>query len=140
MAGSTSGGPKIVRVLLLTKVVVLQFARLSHPKSQGVVRLAGSAVDERALIASLGFMAMWGLLLGLGTLALSSVGSDLISSLSAAAVCLANIGPGLGAVGPSHTFASVDPGAKLVMEALMLLGRLEIYTLLIVLTPSFWRF
>ena len=62
-----------------------------------------------------------------------------MSSLSAAGASLANIGPGVGAAGPSHTFAAFNTWSKLVMESLMILGRLEIYTVLIVLTPSFWR-
>lgn len=140
MAGSTAGGPKVVRVVLLAKVTLSQVPRLLHRRAVVVVRLGKTTVDERALIGSLGFLSMWVLLLAVGTLALSASGTDLMSSLTAAAACLGNIGPGFGAVGPANTFASFDIWSKLVMQALMLLGRLEVYTLLVVLTPSFWRF
>ena len=79
------------------------------------------------------------LLLLVGTAVLSYLGSDVFTSFSAAAVMIGNIGTGLGGVVPSHTYAPFPPAAKLVMCGLMLLGRLEIYTALVILTPSFWR-
>ena len=139
MAGSTGGGIKVVRIVLLAHLALAQFFRLLHPHAFSVVRLGNRTVDDQILVSSVGFIGMWFLLLGLGACLIALHGTDLFSSLSAAAVTLGNIGPGLGAVGPANTFAPFDPGAKLVMAALMILGRLEIYTVLIIFTPGFWR-
>ncbi|MFQ5698726.1 MAG: TrkH family potassium uptake protein [Myxococcota bacterium] len=139
MAGSTGGGLKVVRVLLTVRIAFGQFFRLVHPRGFSAIRLGPRTVDESALMGVLGFVAMYVLLLLAGTGLLASYGSDLMTSLSAAAVTLGNVGPGFGAAGPSHTYASFAPGAKLCMTALMILGRLEIYTVLVILTPGFWR-
>ncbi len=119
---------------------MMQFFRLVHRRAVYVVRLGPHTVGDRILLSSIGFIAMWLILLAVGTFALSAGGADLMSSLSAAGASLGNVGPGFGAVGPSQTYAPFDAGSKLVMEALMVLGRLEIYTVLIILTPGFWRF
>jgi trk system potassium uptake protein TrkH len=140
MAGSTSGGVKVLRVMLLWRVAMLQFFKLAHRRGVAVVRLGAHTLDDRILLSSLGFIVMWLALLAVGTLALAAGGADPLTSLSAAAVSLANIGPGFGEVGPSRTFATLGSGSKLVLEALMILGRLEIYTVLVVLTPRFWRY
>ena len=139
MAGSTSGGVKVIRVLIMMRLAFSQFFSLVHPRGVGAIKLAGRPVDASIVLGVLGFIAMWMLLLLLGTAALAYLGSDVFTSFSAAAVMLGNIGPGLGGVGPSHTYAPFPPAAKLVMCGLMLLGRLEIYTALVILTPSFWR-
>ena len=140
MAGSTAGGPKVIRVLLLGRVAMMQFLKLVHRRAVDVLRLGPHTVNERVLVSTMGFVSMWLLLLGVGTFALSVGGADLVSSVSAAAASLGNIGPSFGAAGPAHTYAHFDVWSKLVMEALMVLGRLEIYTVLIILTPGFWRF
>jgi trk system potassium uptake protein TrkH len=140
MAGSTAGGPKVVRVVLLGRVAMMQLSKLVHRHAVEVARLGRHTVDEKVVMGCLVFVSMWLVLVVAGTVALSVGGTDVMSSLCAAAVSLGNIGPGFGAVGPSHTFAAFDSWSKLVMSALMLLGRLEVYTLLVVLTPGFWRF
>jgi trk system potassium uptake protein TrkH len=140
MAGSTAGGPKVIRVLLLTRLATMQFFKLLHRRGVDVVRLGAHTVDDEILASTLGFVAMWGILLAIGTLALAASGTDVMTSFSAAAASLGNVGPAFGGAGPSQTFAHFDTWSKLVMELLMILGRLEIYTVLIVLTPGFWRF
>ncbi len=139
MAGSTSGGLKVIRVILLARVVLMQFSRLAHPRAVAVMRLGPRTIDDEVLASSLGFIAMWLLLLAVGTIILAAGGTDLTTSLTAAAASLGNIGPAFGAAGPSHTYAPFSTGSKLVMATLMILGRLEIYTVLIVLTRRFWR-
>ena len=139
MAGSTAGGVKVIRVLLLMRLAIGQFFRLVHPHGFGAIKLGGRVVENQVVIGVLGFFAMWFIILGLGTTVLCALGADLYTGLTAAAVSLANIGPGLGEVGPSKTYAAFEPTAKLVLSALMILGRLEIYTALVILTPSFWR-
>ncbi len=139
MAGSTSGGVKVLRIVLLARLALAQFFRLLHPRAVNLVRLGDRIIEDEILVSSLGFIGMWLLLLATGAFLLSLWGADFFDSLSTAAVTLGNIGPGFGAVGPSHTYAPFAPGAKLVMSALMFLGRLEIYVALIMLTPAFWR-
>jgi len=139
MAGSTSGGVKVIRVVLLGRLAMAQFFRLLHPHAVDVVRLGPRTVDDRILASSLGFIGMWLILLAIGTGLLSFGGDDVVTCFSAAAASLGNIGPAFAEVGPTRTYVELSPGSKLITQALMLLGRLEIYTLLIVLTPSFWR-
>ena len=97
-------------------------------------------LDDQIIARSLGFVSIWVILLVIGTLALAAAGSDVMTSFSAAAASLGNVGPAFGAAGPSHTYDHFHTFSKLVMALLMILGRLEIYTVLIVLTPRFWRF
>lgn len=139
MAGSTGGGPKVVRVLILVKLAVAQFVQLVHPRSYGVLKLGDKTVDDQIILSVLAFTTLWIIAIGAGTLVLSALGSDLETSLSASAVALGNIGPGFQDVGPSKTYAPFAPTAKVTLTTLMILGRLEIYTVLVILTPAFWR-
>ena len=139
MAGSTAGGVKVIRVLLMGRFAFSQFFRLVHPHGFSAMKLGTRIVDDAVLHSVASFMAMWiGLLLA-GTIVLAMQGTDTFTSLNAAAVTLGNIGPGLGEIGPSHSWAAFTPEAKLTLSALMVLGRLEIYTALVILTPGFWR-
>jgi trk system potassium uptake protein TrkH len=139
MAGSTAGGVKVVRIVLLLRLAFAQFFRLLHPKGVRIVRLGSRTVDDEILVSSVGFIGMWLLLIGLGAGLVSLYGTDFTSSVAVAAATLGNIGPGLGTAGPASSYAPFDDGAKLVLSALMILGRLEIFTVLIILTPGFWR-
>ena len=139
MAGSTGGGIKVIRVLITVKVAVAQFFRLVHPHGFSAIRLGGRTVDDDVILGVVGFVGMWFVLLFAGTVAIAAFGSDLLTSFSAAAVTLGNIGPGFAGVGPANTYAGFSAAAKLSMVALMVLGRLEIYTALVILTPRFWR-
>jgi trk system potassium uptake protein TrkH len=139
MAGSTAGGPKVIRLLLLGRVALSRLFPLTHPRAVEVVTLGGRRVGPDVVLAVLGFVAMYGLLVAVGTLALSSFGHDLLTSVSAVAACLGNIGPGFGAAGPHTTFDFFEPGAKLLLALLMILGRLEIYTVLVLFTAVYWR-
>ncbi len=139
MAGSTGGGIKVIRVLVLVRLAFSQFFRLVHPHGYRTIKLGGTTVDDEVMLSVLGFIGMWIVVLGLGTALLCLLGSDLYTGFSAAAVTLGNIGPGFGGVGPATTYDHFEPAAKLVMIGLMILGRLEIYTVLVILTPGFWR-
>lgn len=139
MAGSTSGGIKVIRVALLFRISFAQLFRLVHPHAFRAIKFGRHMVDDDIISSVIGFFAIWFALLAGGTLLISLYGSDLTTSLCAAAVTLGNIGPGLAGVGPSQTFGPFEPGAKVILSALMLLGRLEIYTLVVILTPAFWR-
>jgi trk system potassium uptake protein TrkH len=139
MAGSTAGGVKVVRVVLFAKLSFVQFFRIIHPRGVATIKLGTKTVEDDVLLGILGFIAMWMLLLAAGTALLAMFGSDLVTAGSAAAVTLGNIGPGFGEAGPSHTFEPFSTPAKIVMSLLMILGRLEVFAVLVVLTPSFWR-
>ena len=139
MAGSTAGGPKVVRVVLSAKFAAAQCFRLIHPRGVLRIKLDNRTVDEDVILGVLGFMAAWGLIVAFGTFLLAAFGSDVNTALSATLATFGNVGPGFGEAGPARVYASFAPQAKVVMSALMILGRLEIFTLLVILAPSFWQ-
>ena len=137
-AGSTAGGLKVSRVMLLCKAIRSELRRMLHPRSVGVVRMEGKEVSGRTMDGVKIYLAIYSLILGAVWLLLSLDRFDLQTNLSATLACFNNIGPGLGAVGPAGSYAGDSVFSKLVLSAAMLLGRLEIYPLLLVLTPSTW--
>ena len=139
MAGSTSGGVKVIRVLLIVRFSFAQFFRLVHPHGFSAMKLGSRTIEDTVLQSVAAFIGMWITLILIGTMLVCMTGIDLFTSLNAAAVSLGNIGPGLAGVGPSHTWEAFTPMAKLTLIGLMILGRLEIYTALVILTPGFWR-
>jgi len=139
MAGSTSGGVKDVRVILGFQVLRNTVARALHPRSVGVVKYGGESVPIDVLAGVWSFLTAYVLLALLATAVLTAAGFDLVSSATAALTALGNVGPALGQLGPSESFAEVPGHAKLVLAFCMLAGRLEIFTLLILFVPGFWR-
>jgi trk system potassium uptake protein TrkH len=138
-AGSTAGGMKVARILLLFKHVQVQLFRLIHPRAIRLVKLGNRAVDKEVLQAILGFFALFVGVFVIGSLLVAASGMDLVSSGAAVVACLANIGPGLGTVGPVDNFAQVPAFGKSVLIVCMLMGRLELFTVLVLFFPSFWR-
>jgi trk system potassium uptake protein TrkH len=136
-AGSTGGGIKVVRVLLLIKQGVREIERLIHPNAQIPVRIGGKSVNHRVVDAIWGFFSLYVASFVIMYLLLAATGLDLLTSFSAVAACINNLGPGLAQVG-AH-YADLHDPAKWILCVAMLLGRLEIYTLLVLLTPVFWR-
>jgi trk system potassium uptake protein TrkH len=138
-AGSTGGAIKCVRIYVLIKQGARELYRLVHPHAIAPVKLGRKVVSQETLngIMSLFFLYI-GIFLG-GSLALSLLGADILTSVSAVATALGNVGPGLGEVGPMDNFAHLPAASKWILTACMLFGRLEIYTLLILLFPEFWR-
>ena len=139
MAGSTSGGIKVVRVILFARMAFAQFFRLVHPHGVATMKLGDRVVDDGVLSSVASFIAIWGLLIALGTALFAAYGADFVTAFAISAASLGNIGPGFGAIGPSHTYALLEPGMKVISAAWMILGRLEIYTVLVIFTPVFWR-
>jgi trk system potassium uptake protein TrkH len=139
MTGSTTGGVKLIRYVILARVAMSRFTTLLHPRAVDTVKLGGRAIPPEVIRSTLGFVGLYYLVFALSTLVLCGYGHDLVTSFSASAASLANIGPGLGGAGPAHTFDFFEPGAKLMLALLMILGRLEIYTVLVLLTPVYWR-
>jgi trk system potassium uptake protein len=135
-AGSTGGGIKVIRFLLLIKQGLREVGRLVHPNAQLPVRVGGKSVNHRVVDAVWGFFSLYVGSFTFMYLLLAATGLDLMTAFSAVAACINNLGPGLGVVG-AHYNALSDP-AKWILCFAMLLGRLEIFTLLVLLTPAFW--
>ena len=140
MAGSTAGGVKLVRVVLLVRHALAQFFYLSHPRGVRSLKLDGRVVDGNTLQSVAAFAGMWGVLTLVGMLAFAATGLDMFSALSASAASLGNVGPGFAAVGPANTWQALAAEAKLIACVWMILGRLELYTVLVLFTPGFWKF
>ena len=136
-AGSTGGGLKVIRVLLLVKQGLREIRQLIHPNARVSIKIGETALPDRVVGAVWGFFAAYVVVFVFLLLALMASGLDQVTAFSAVAACLNNLGPGLGAVGTNY--AEVGPAAKLLLSFAMLLGRLEVFALLVILTPGFWR-
>jgi trk system potassium uptake protein TrkH len=137
--GSTAGGLKVSRLLLLAKVVHREFKRMVERRGVFAVRLGGAVVTEDAVQGLLSLVHLAVAINFTATLVLTSFGIDLVTAISAVTASMFNVGPGLGAVGPTDHYAHLPAAAKWTLSACMIAGRLEFYTLLVVLTPAFWR-
>jgi len=135
--GSTGGGMKVIRFLLLLKQGMRELARLVHPNAQMHVKIGGKVISNRVIDSVWGFFAAYVASFSIMMLALMATGLDQITAFSALAACMNNLGPGLGDVGANYQ--SITDFAKWVLGFSMLLGRLEIFTLLVLFTPTFWR-
>ena len=138
-AGSTGGAIKCVRILVILKQCLRELYHLVHPHAVLPVKLGRKVISSDTLYGIWGLFFLYLLIFFLASLALSLMGSDILTAVSAVATTLGNVGPGLGAVGPTDNFAHLPVAAKWILSACMLFGRLEIYTLLVLLLPEFWR-
>ncbi len=139
MAGSTAGGLKVMRIQLLLQHVRLEMRKLLHPHAILRVRLGGRLVPDSITSMVLSFIMIYFLLLFAGTMIMTALGMDLVSGGTAVIACVSNIGPGLGNVGPTENFSEVNQWGKAVLTFMMLLGRLELYTVLVVFSRGYWR-
>ena len=138
-AGSTAGGIKFVRHLTFFKNSYLEFKRLVHPRAIVPLMINGDRVTGRIITHIMNFLLIYLLTFVFGAFVMSIMGYDLQTSLGAVATCLGNVGPGIGKVGPVDNFAFLSSTAKVFLSFIMLLGRLELFTILILFTPFFWR-
>jgi trk system potassium uptake protein TrkH len=138
-SGSTGGGIKMVRAVIMVKQTLRELKRIVHPRAYIPVKLAGSMVENNIVFAVLAFMLVYGGTVTVLTMLLTASGLDLITSASAIIACVNNTGPGLAKVGPSTTYAVLTDFQTWLCTIAMLLGRLELMTLLVVFTPGFWR-
>lgn len=139
-SGSTSGGMKIFRFQLSYLFLKEQLSRLIHPRGVFTIDYNGKPVRGDILASAVAFSFLFFMTLGLVTLLLCLVGLDFVTALTGAATALSNVGPGLGdIIGPAGNFATLPDSAKWVLSVSMILGRLELLTLMVVLTPAFWR-
>ena len=138
-SGSTGGGIKMIRALLLVRQGLREMVKLVHPSAQVVVKLGGAVVPNQIVYSVLAFMSFYGACVITMTFLLVATGLDAISAFTAVIASINNTGPGLNQVGPATTYAVLTDFQTWVCTLAMLLGRLELFTLLIVFTPTFWR-
>ena len=137
--GSTAGSIKVLRHMLVTKEARISLRKLLHPRGVFVYQMDGQTVSQDVLANVSGFLLLYLGFLGGGTLLLNLLGLDAATAAGAAAATLGNVGPGFGAVGPAETYAPLPDPTLWVLSSLMLLGRLEIFTVLILFTRGYWR-
>ena len=137
--GSTGGGIRMARHLIVVKNIKNIFVKLNHPKSISFIKLNGNSVAENTNISILSFVVLYLFLFVLGTIIIVITGVDPVTAASSTATCMAGIGPGLGSVGPMSSFANIPETAKVVLSFLMIIGRLEIITVFTIFTRTFWR-
>jgi len=138
-SGSTGGGIKMIRTLVLVKQAGREFLKLLHPAAINPMKIGGQVVANNIVFAVLGFIFLYFISIATLTFVLLISGLDFISSFSAVIACINNAGPGLGVVGPASNFGVLTDFQTWVCTLAMLIGRLEIFTVLILFTPQFWR-
>jgi trk system potassium uptake protein len=138
-AGSTGGSIKIVRIVLLLKNGFLELKRLIHPNAIILVRFDRQAVNQQVITNVLAFVSVYIIITAISVLTISFIGHDLETSLGAVAATLGNIGPGIGKVGPADNYAFFSNFGKWFLSFLMLIGRLELFTVLVLFTRAFWK-
>lgn len=137
--GSTSGGMKVMRIILIVKQGAKELARLIHPRGINRIKIGTQNIPDHVMQAVWSFAGLYILIFIIISMAISSYGIDQITAFSAAAATLTGLGPGLGDVGPASNYGHLPDGVKLLLCLSMLLGRLEIFTILVIFTPAFWK-
>ncbi len=138
-AGSTGGGPKIMRIMILIKNSTQELKRLIHPNAVIPVRMNKIAVDNVVVTNVLAFLAFYVVIAVVSMVVMSLLGNDFETSIGAVAATLGNIGPGIGNVGPAANFNDIAVAGKWFLSFLMLVGRLELFTVLVLFSPAFWK-
>ncbi|MBW7923530.1 MAG: TrkH family potassium uptake protein [Burkholderiaceae bacterium] len=138
-AGSTGGGIKMIRSLILIKQARRELTRLVHPRAIAPLTLNGQIVDNRIIFSVLGYMLLWGLTQLALALVLLAVGEDFLTAVSAAVATVNNVGPALGRYGPTSNYAAMSDFETWLLAFAMLAGRLELLTFFVIFTPAFWR-
>jgi trk system potassium uptake protein len=138
-SGSSGGGIRMARHLIVLKNIKNTFVRLNHPKSVTFIKLNGNSVPENTNISILSFVVLYLFIFIIGTIVIVVTGVDPVTASSSVATCMAGIGPGLGSVGPMGTFAGLPEISKVVLSILMIVGRLEIITVFTIFTRTFWK-
>ena len=138
-SGSTSGGIKTDRIMLLGKAFKQQLLRIMHPNAVVSVRVGKNVVSDDVVNAAVLYIMVYLAIVFVAAMLLTLTGVDIVAAISGAIACMGNVGPGLGSVGSMANFAHIPDTGKLIYSAVMLLGRLEIYALFILITPAQWR-
>jgi trk system potassium uptake protein TrkH len=138
-AGSTGGSIKVVRILALVKLVKKELVMILHPRAVVAVKFDDKPVSESSLLNISGFFMLYILIFAIGSVIISYEGIGLVGATSAVAATLGNVGPGFGFVGPTQTYSEFSDFSKILLSFFMLLGRLELFTVIAMLTPNFWK-
>ena len=138
-AGSTAGGIKFIRHLTFFKNTLLEFKRIVHPRAVVPLKINGDRVTGKIITHIMIFLLIYLMVFVIGSVVLSIAGYDMLTSFGAVATCIGNVGPAIGNVGPLNNFSFFDPFTKCFLAVIMLLGRLELFTIIILFTPYFWR-
>lgn len=138
-SGSTSGGVKVVRYVVMLKQLFIEMKYLIHPRAVYTMRLSGMPVESRIVYSVMGYFSVYIFTVLIGTVIVSTGGLDLYSSFSGVLGTIGTIGPGFGALGPTKNYGFLPDYVKYVFSVIMLIGRLEFYTFLIIFTPWFWK-
>ncbi len=138
-AGSTGGGMKCARIIVCFKYCYRELFKIIHPRSIRHVKINNMVIPDEVLRSIMGFLALYIALFILSSILLACMGVDMMTSFGAVAACIGNIGPGFGTVGPTENFAHLPVMGKWLLAWCMLLGRLEIYTVIILFVPEFWK-
>ncbi len=138
-AGSTTCSIKIIRWILMIKQSVLELKKLVHPRAVFSLKIQNTPVANEVIIRAFHYFFIFVLIFIIGAVALTAMGLDFLTACSASLAALANVGPGLGAVGPAMNYGLLPVSGKYLLSVLMLLGRLEIFTVLVIFLPSFWE-
>ena len=137
-AGSTAGGMKVIRIMIILKLIKREVSKIFHPRALIPIKVGGKIVSNEVIARINSFLALHLVIFVIGVLVVSLEGVDMISSISSVAATINNIGPGFGAVGPTMTFADYSIFTKLFLSLVMLLGRLEHFTIIALLVPKTW--
>lgn len=138
-AGSTGGGLKVIRLLVLFKYTYRRILLTFNPNAVIPIKIGGNVISDKLISRSVGLTILYFAALWAGFLIMSAIGLDFVTALSSITSCLGNIGPALGTVGPMSSYADIPGIGKLVLLIAMLVGRIELFTLLVLFVPAFWR-
>jgi len=138
-AGSTAGGMKIIRILVLLKLIKREILKIFHPRAVIPIKVNGRVMSEETVEGINSYMSLYMIIIAISTILISLEDIDLVSSFTSVAATLGNIGPGLNLVGPASNFSSFSGISKIYFSLLMLLGRLELFTILALIAPKNWR-
>ena len=139
MAGSTSGGMKVIRIMLLLKFAYNQFVKVLHPRAIVPIKIGDARIDDKVIHDVLGYFVLYIFILGGSTYLLIIFGLDFETAIGSAVTAINNIGPGLNLTGPTDNFGFLPDISKWLLSFLMLVGRLEVLTVIILLAPSYWK-
>lgn len=136
---TTTGGIKCIRVLLLFKIIKREITKIIHLRAVQTVKINGRIAEEETLSGAAAFFFFAMLITAVSVLLVSLEGKDIVTSTTAVITCINNVGPGLGLVGPKENFAGLSVLSKGVLSVCMIIGRLEIYPVMLLLCPFFWK-
>jgi trk system potassium uptake protein TrkH len=139
MIGSTGGGMKQVRVLLMLKQGYRELYQLIHPRAVTMLKLDGKHITKEILGSIWGFLFLFLFICVVATLLMTAAGVDMVTASSTVVSAMSNVGPALGSAGPAENYSSLPVAGKWILTFCMLVGRLEIYTVVILLMPGFWK-